>query len=190
MKSEENKNGKGKKIILLIIGIVLILFIIFGLNKDVIPINNNVSINNENNSSKQLSNENNKQDLQKQRELAFEEILKKMEQKNFILHDVKFKENSSEILSAIIEQETVENKYNWDATGIPEESYSLLDSQHKQTITSVYGPAFTAVKSVTFMVITPSSNGEIYKILEREQDTSLESLINNSEWEGYKYSWK
>lgn len=181
-----------KHIILFVIAIcVIIVAIAILFIKDSRFINNikESNINENNHNDIQLLDEEQYIDpLQKQREVIFQEMEKAMQQQGLILRDVEFEENSYNIINILVDKKTTGIKYNWGATRIPEESYNLLDSEHKKTITSVYGPAYINVDKDEFMIITLSESETTDETSFTE--TSLEKFINDNKWEGFKYSWK
>lgn len=176
-------------IILFIIAIFIIVSTIAVLFIKDSRLMNNISKNNQN--DEQLLEEENIDPLQRQREITFEEISKVMQQEDLILRDIEFEEDSYNVVDVLVEKKTTETKYNWGATRIPEESYNLLDSEHKKTITSVYGPAYITVTEDIFIIIPISESEKLDETsLGYKKETSLEKIINDNKWEGFKYSWK
>lgn len=124
--------------------------------------------------------------LQEERENIFNQFVEKYKADGLILHDLKFKQNSSEIAAGIYQGNTTEVEYNWDKYGIDEQTYKLLEIHNRESVETMkvlYGAPYSIVEKNVFRVDNLMDSSQ-------KDYPSLEAAVMKSRWEGYKYNWK
>ena len=176
---------KKKKAIIIII---IIIAILVGVGIILLISNNKETKQIGENSSNNTVGENTNQ-LQQKRETVFQEVSKEMQQYDITLIDVEFEENSDNIVNLLVEKETSTRKWNWDKIGIPEQSYSTLDSSYKRDAASIYGPAYTTVEEELFAIVPQSEIESLKTKFPNSKYDSLKDILTFNKWTGFKYNW-
>ena len=177
---------KNKKAI--IITIIIVILVGVGVGTILLISNNKETKQTNGNSSNNTVVENTNQ-LQQKREAVFQETSKEMQQYNITLIDIEFEENSDNIINLLVEKERSTKKWNWDKIGIPEESYSILDSSYKRDAASIYGPAYTTVEEEIFAIVPQSEIESLKTKFPNSKYDSLKDILTSNKWTGFKYNW-
>ncbi len=183
MEDQSNKKTNKKKIIMIVVAFIILITVIVIIL--LLKQKNTKEIINAQSAQEEIElGEKNR--LQEERENTFKQFVASYMADGLTLYDLKFKENTSQIIAGIYQGTTTEMQYNWDKQGIDEQTYKLLEIHNKESLKTMkvlYGPPYSMVEKTIFRVDDIISST-------KEDYSSLETAVVNTCWEGFKYNWK